>query len=529
MPPAAVRRRLATVLFLDIVGSTPLAGELGDGRWRIVLERFRHVVRRELKRERGREQDTAGDGFFATFGEPVQALRCAVGIATSVQALGLDIRAGVHTGECEEIDGKLGGIAVHIGARVMSLAGAAEVLATGTTRDLVVGSAAVFEELGTRELKGVEGRWIVYRLRSVEVQLPPPLEPQVAAERLAGVTGARRRWRWRSVAAAAVALAAVIVGVVIATGGGASPAKASLLRLNPATGRVTSVVRDGPLGCSCGANLWAVDGTLWEQTGAQGDDISIRSLGTGKVLGTIALPVGSFDFTIGLGAVWIARESVIFSGPNAGRQQNTVERLDELSHRIVAKIPIPVSDNATIATGNGAVWVLDSNGTLLRIDPTANRVTGRFDTGAIETGILVPAAGYEWICECVHHQVLRYDARTRTAKAFHYQEQPWHLVGVDSPARRTVWLLDEQGATITRLNVHTGQAGQPLGLTGRPSQAVLARGNIWVAGGKTVDRISLTTGERTTITLPKGTNATGIAVDTPTGTVWVDNSARNSK
>src|SRR3954466_5659000 len=140
MAPSAVHRRLATVLFLDIVGSTTIARELGDARWRVVLGRFREVVRRELKRHNGREADTAGDGFFATFSEPVQALRCAAGITLAVQELGLDVRAGVHTGECEEIDGKLGGIAVHIGARVMSLGGAADVLATGTAKDLVIGS-----------------------------------------------------------------------------------------------------------------------------------------------------------------------------------------------------------------------------------------------------------------------------------------------------------------------------------------------------------------------------------------------------
>ena len=183
------RRRVATVLFIDIVGSTALATELGDAHWRMVLARFRQVVRRELKRCRGREQDTAGDSFYATFAEPAQALRAAATLSAAVQEIGLDVRAGLHTGECEEIDGKLTGIAVHIGARVMALAGAAEVLATRTTRDLVVGSGAGFEEAGTHELKGVEGEWLLYRLVSIEERLPPPLEPAVAAQRLARSSG----------------------------------------------------------------------------------------------------------------------------------------------------------------------------------------------------------------------------------------------------------------------------------------------------------------------------------------------------
>src|SRR6476646_9709787 len=185
MPRHAVRRRLATVLFLDIVGSTALASELGDARWRELLTRFRRIVRDELKRNGGREQDTAGDGFFATFAEPARALAGAAAIVAAVQSLGVDVRAGVHTGECEEIDGKLGGIAVHIGSRIMALAGAAEVLTTGTVKDLVAGSGASFDDRGAHELKGVEGSWHVFSLRAVEMTLPGPLSADQAAARLA--------------------------------------------------------------------------------------------------------------------------------------------------------------------------------------------------------------------------------------------------------------------------------------------------------------------------------------------------------
>jgi hypothetical protein len=127
----------------------------------------------------------------------------------------------------------------------------------------------------------------------------------------------------------------------------------------------------------------------------------------------------------------------------------------------------------------------------------------------------VPAAGHEWICECVDHDVLRYDARTRTAKTFHFAEQPWHLVGVDSARARTVWLLDGEGDTITSVDPQTGQVGQSLGLAGRPAQAALARGSIWRAAGQVVDRISLATKARTTITLPQWTNATVVGRELP--------------
>lgn len=127
---------------------------------------------------------------------------------SAVQDLGLDVRAGVHFGECEEIDGRLGGIAVHLGARVMALSGPAEVVVTGTVRDLVGGSGATFEDLGPHELKGIEGLWAIWKLRSLEAELPRPLEPDVAAARLASLTAeTKRRRRW-PLAAGALALAA---------------------------------------------------------------------------------------------------------------------------------------------------------------------------------------------------------------------------------------------------------------------------------------------------------------------------------
>jgi class 3 adenylate cyclase len=136
------RRFLTTVLFIDLVGSTAVASRLGDARWRELLTRFRRVVRGELRRHDGREQDTTGDGFLATFDQPARALHAAAGIVAATQQLGLDVRAGLHTGEVEAIDRGLGGVAVHLGARVMNLAAPAEILVTRTVRDLVVGSGA---------------------------------------------------------------------------------------------------------------------------------------------------------------------------------------------------------------------------------------------------------------------------------------------------------------------------------------------------------------------------------------------------
>ncbi len=155
-------RALATVLFTDIVGSSEHVATLGDRSWRELLEQHHRAVRRELERWQGREVDTAGDGFFATFDGPARAIRCACTARDAVRKLGLDIRAGLHTGECELVGEKVAGIAVHTGARVAGAAGPGEVLVSQTVKDLVAGSGIEFEDRGEQELKGVPGTWRLY-------------------------------------------------------------------------------------------------------------------------------------------------------------------------------------------------------------------------------------------------------------------------------------------------------------------------------------------------------------------------------
>jgi class 3 adenylate cyclase len=153
---------LATVLFTDVVDSTRRAVELGDRRWRELQERHNDVVRRELERFRGVELDTAGDGFFARFDGPARAIACAGAVVEQVRVLGLEVRAGIHTGECERVGQKITGLAVNVGARISASAGAGEVLVSGTVKDLVAGSGLRFADRGVRELKGIPGEWRIY-------------------------------------------------------------------------------------------------------------------------------------------------------------------------------------------------------------------------------------------------------------------------------------------------------------------------------------------------------------------------------
>jgi pimeloyl-ACP methyl ester carboxylesterase len=159
-------RVLATVLFTDVVGSTERLAEIGDARWRELIDAHHAVVRRQLDRYQGREIDTAGDGFFATFDGPARAIRCARAICEGVHALDLQVRAGLHTGECELVNGSVRGIAVHIGARVASLAAPGEVLVSSTVKDLVAGSGIEFADRGEHRLKGISEPWRVFAVVS---------------------------------------------------------------------------------------------------------------------------------------------------------------------------------------------------------------------------------------------------------------------------------------------------------------------------------------------------------------------------
>lgn len=208
--PRTPVRTLATVLFTDIVGSTQLATALEDRRWQELLARHHRIVRRNLKGFSGREIDTAGDGFFARFEQPANGVRCACAIAAEVRELGIEIRAGLHTGEVEVARSGVRGVAVHLGSRVMSVASAGEVMVSSTTRDLIAGSGIQLADHGLHRLKGIDGEWHLFEVTSVDGHpLAPPLDPAEAERRRAAVEpslprsplgevlGSRRPWSRR--------------------------------------------------------------------------------------------------------------------------------------------------------------------------------------------------------------------------------------------------------------------------------------------------------------------------------------------
>ncbi|HJS27936.1 MAG TPA: adenylate/guanylate cyclase domain-containing protein, partial [Actinomycetota bacterium] len=252
--PRSVGRRYAAVLFTDIVGSTDIAAELGDRRWRELVRRHHAIVRAELKRFEGHEMDTAGDGFFAIFESPGAAIRCACAVSERVRDVGLEIRSGLHGGEVELDGGKAGGIAVNTAARVMSVGGPGEVLVSSSLHDVVAGSTLAFEDHGVHSLKGIEGEWRLFAVTEVDgVELAGPLDAAEAAKvRFAIEPGPGRRQRRTGLIVGGILAVVIAAGVVLVTltrdgtGAAAPPAAEapppnSIARLDLRTGEVEIV------------------------------------------------------------------------------------------------------------------------------------------------------------------------------------------------------------------------------------------------------------------------------------------------
>lgn len=361
---------LRAVLFTDVVGSTELARELGDIRWTRLLEAQRRVVREQLKVHRGREVDTAGDGFLAVFEGPADAVRCAFVSARRVQELGLDIRGGVHFGEIETSGSDVHGIVVHTGARVMGQAGAAEVLITQTVRDLVAGARFEIVERGAFELKGVPGTWALFDVMSVDDEVrPSAVAPDEGVERRERATQARpaggRPRRRVTAGIAAVVAVLLVAGVAVAVMRRSPtfvPSAGTVARIDGDRFERPFSVGSFPLAITEG------DGRVWVMDRAsQAYWVNERDGSVGS-LGTQGTPTGA---AAGGGSVWIT------NGFGAGGGQTTsVGRLDPATGRLSPSFETPIGSEE-ITFGGGAVWVSNHDtGTVTRFDA----VTASTDT-----------------------------------------------------------------------------------------------------------------------------------------------------
>ena len=397
-------RILAAVLFTDMVDSTSIAEEMGDRRWKTLTKRHHGIVRRELKRFGGREIDTAGDGFFATFREPAAAIACASAASEAVRELGVEIRAGVHFGECEQIGKNLSGITVVVGARIMALGGAGDVLVSGTVAELTRGAGYGMSDRGTHTLKGVGGEWKVFAIDAVDgAPRPGPLDPAEAAERRASIAHEEDRRRVGTpvlIGGLAVAVLAA-VGLVFAfsrSSEATAPQPDTIARIGADGQSFDSVVEMGaqafPEAITVGGgNVWVVN--VSNRTLMQVDPEG------SQVFGTASAPTG---VAFADDRVWVTYG--FSSDPSRG-----MDVLDPVDHVMgPAQISLP-NASAPIAAGDDVLWIGDPLGsTVMRYDPASGGTT----TVALPDGSGVTSIGASdesvWVAAGRQPSVFRIDA-----------------------------------------------------------------------------------------------------------------------
>jgi streptogramin lyase len=494
-----------TVMFTDIVGSTELASQLGDKQWREVLGRHKSIMRKALKRHGGHEVDTAGDGFFATFDQPAAAVACARDATAELARVDIDIRAGIHMGEVEVQGSDVSGLAVHIGSRVMSGAGAGEILVSSTVRDLMTGSDLRFEDRGFHSLKGVPAEWHLYAVEPVEVA--PDSEPEHAALKPQAATTGRRRSFVPLAAAGGVLVAAVAV-FLFTRGGGEGlkdPAVNTVAKLDATSNEVIGAVAVGTspsLVAADGEDVWVanVDDETLQRIDAKTDKVSpARALvgtPTGLAVGGGSLWLtNNFDGTlneidptqshstkpidVGIGA-----SGVVYGADAtwvANRNLNQVLRVDPDNEITAIDLREPDSGPKGIAFGDGFVWVGESlAGKVAKIDPATNKVVGTIALLSGQPESLVFGEGFLWVTDTTGDSVTKIDPATGLTSAI-------PDVG-DAPSgiatgQGAVWVTNGADDTVTRINPALGKVVQRIELNsgGSPAAVVVTSGSVWVA------------------------------------------------
>jgi class 3 adenylate cyclase len=520
-------RRIATVLMLDVVGSTHIAAQLGDARYRELSSRFNRLVRAALKRFGGKEEDHAGDGFFVTFTQPDRAIRFATTLADEVRGLGIEIRSGIHTGQTESQDRKTQGIAVVIGSRVMSLAGPGEILVTNTTKELVAGSDFGFEDFSAHELKGVPGTWQVFAVTSVDGEARmQPLPADEAAKRLGAVrpgTVPERRRRPARVAAGLAALVALAVAVFAVTRPDPVAPRSNASSTGPQSGSVVQIDQTGNvlvsipapgkrggLGTPPGApshpmvvgqgGVWAIRSGRWlfhidPRTRQVRDEI------------TLSTPITfSRNVAAGYDEIWVGLSAGLIEIDPATGDQRYVHRIP----------PDEAQYQTDLAVGGGFVWLGTGAGVLIRFDPQSGdrrmvRVPSPID-------VIGFGHGSVWTIDAFAGVISRYDPRTMERDA----EIPLdggtdNLVVGDNG----VWVLSSGLGTLTRIDPSTNTVANSVPLGPTPTSLMAASGAIWVGDEDGIIR-RVDEDTRLVTEIPFGAEIRALAFDEGTDTIWVD-------
>jgi class 3 adenylate cyclase/DNA-binding beta-propeller fold protein YncE len=500
---APSRRFLTSILFTDIVGSTDLAAEIGDDSWRKLVAAHHEAMRAQLRRFGGKEIDTAGDGMFASFEQPAQAVRAADAMVDQAASLGLPLRAGVHTGEAEQIGPKVGGIAVHLASRVMSTAEGGQVLVSSTVHDLVAGSGLEFADAGVHALKGIPGEWHLF---SVVRPDAVPLAPVDKAALAAFVDAPQRRRRLVLIGAASliVLIALVTLGVYVVLGRGSSgptipPGPDTVVALD-SSGKAVDVrhVPVGPMAlASDNQNLWvaALDAGVIQA-------IPLGGSSTGQTIGRVGRPTG---IAIGGGPIWAADaldQVLTLIDPTSGATNRTIQtpaaaiefganaawdvddiddsiyRLDAQSGDTVATIALaPGAYPNAISVTADAVWVANGGtSTVTRIDPSDNSVVVaaiplRFVPDSISAGDQVV-----WVGSRASDSLLRLDPSSNAVSTtINVCDQP-RAVAADGTG---VWVACVGPGEVWHLD-HDGKQLSTTPVNGEPTDLLVDNGRVWV-------------------------------------------------
>jgi class 3 adenylate cyclase/streptogramin lyase len=513
---------LVTVLFTDIVGSTEIASELGNSRWRELLGRHHRIVRRELRRFGGREIDTAGDGFFATFDRPAQGIRCAWAVSNAVRALGIEIRAGLHVGEAELMGKQVGGVAVHVGARIGAQGGPGEVLVSGTLRDLVPGAGIEFEHQGWRELKGVAEAQRLFAVAAVDgeprsAQLPAR---EAARRRAEIVPPAPLKRRGVLVGLSLLLVVGVVAAVLFAGADGEErdgrlvPVENAVVRIHAKTqklGKPIPLPLDARLATFHPIDLQVGEGGVWVSAGRCLCRIDPTTGELRRVFSrSLALTFDRMAF--GLRAVWL-------SGlVGAGRPK--LIGIDPVTFETdVESDPLNAENvfGSSVSTADGSVW-LAFRDQLVEFDPHTGNSRDELSLDVTIDG-LVSTGRDLWIIDELDQTLLLFDtASARIRKSVKLSGAPDELA-VEPDG--TLWVLDELGGTLTRIDP-TGEVDAPVNVGSGSVDVAVGGGDVWVADAdegsvKEIDPITLEV--RRTIQLPGEPETVG--VDPRTGDVWV--------
>ena len=508
-------------MFTDIVGSTAIAAEMGNSRWSELVSRHHRLIRRELRRFDGHEQDTAGDGFFATFERPLDAIRCAVAATEAVRALGIEIRAGVSFGQLELVEGKAGGLIVNTAARVMSVAGAGEVLVPAAVKDLVPGTGISFDDHGTHHLKGIEGELRLFRV--IEVDGQPPAEPlaaEEAAERREAIVPADRR---RAGLVAGLLAAAVVVATGIWALAGNDPTEPRrsttparfVVEFEAETGDERQLIAypdpGRPEYARFTTSMVAGQGAVWIEDPTAYAPTVIRVDPRHAEIRRIVARGGlsTFDLTIvtAFESVWVSSDFLIRINPAT------------YASRAVLSIPLPAggTGKSSLAVDRKQLWIGTGQGILRRVEPTGT-VTGE---RMVTDGIQLVAASEDgvWVVDQLAGTVVRVDPTSLRKVA-----EVSFAGSVDAIAVMGdhVWVLDFGTGLLTRLSV---LEDRPVGQVSVPASATslaAGLGAVWIGHGDgAITKVDPLTVRASNFARVDG-SIRAIAVDAARESIWVD-------